>query len=287
MFFTNEVIEFSLEQVNFILSDFKHQTIEKPYPLHYHNKDCLEIHYIKSGSGIAIIDDSTFQIEKGYFYITGPFVIHGQIPNPGNALEKYSMYFTIDTSECKEQIFEMIKRKVCISKTKFDVEPLFDTIETEFKTKPFGYRHMVAEAIKMIILLLDRNYNHSKATNEEQFTNTLYEIERIFINEYKTITLPELAKRLFMSEREFQRFLAKNYNKSFNTLKLEARMFFAANQLLYTDSSIQEISEAAGYSSCEHFSYAFRKYYNTTPLKFRKNNEIDLNKPIFLNLRRS
>lgn len=281
MFFTNELIKFSMENIDFVLSDFKHQTITTPYPLHYHSKDSIEIHYIKSGAGKAILDEATFNVEEGYFFITGPFTVHGQLPNFDNSLEKYSMHFTLDSSKASPELVKMLNNPYYIGKTRYSIDTLLEKIQYEFENKLYGYKDMIAETIKMIFVLLMRHFKqfHEDIDKSSESNNSLFEIESILVNEFKTITLPELAKRLYMSERELQRYLDKNYNKNFNTLKLEARMFYATNQLLYTDKSILEISKDVGYSSCEHFSYAFKKYYNITPLKFRKKEKLDLGIP--------
>ena len=76
-----------------------------------------------------------------------------------------------------------------------------------------------------------------------------------------------------MATREMQRFLEKNYHKSFIELKTEARMSYAINKLLYSNDSISDIATQLGYQTPEHFSYAFKKYFNKTPLKYRKENK--------------
>ena len=47
-------------------------------------------------------------------------------------------------------------------------------------------------------------------------------------------------------------------------------MSYASNKLLYSDLSIAEIANNCGYSTLEHFSYAFKKYFNISPLKYKK-----------------
>ena len=65
-------------------------------------------------------------------------------------------------------------------------------------------------------------------------------------------------------------YLNENYKKTFIELKNEARMSFASNKLLYSDLSITGISELVGYSSIEHFTNAFKKWFGLSPLKYRK-----------------
>ena len=108
---------------------------------------------------------------------------------------------------------------------------------------------------------------------EKTIAGEKYDIENIINNEFSTITLIELANRLHMGERELQRYLLKNYKKSFNELKTEAKMNFAANKLIYTDIKISELYEYVGYSTPEHFSFAFKKHFNISPLEYRNQNK--------------
>ena len=47
-------------------------------------------------------------------------------------------------------------------------------------------------------------------------------------------------------------------------------MSAASILLTYSDRSISSIAEELGYSSVEHFSAAFRKYYNKSARQYRK-----------------
>ena len=48
-------------------------------------------------------------------------------------------------------------------------------------------------------------------------------------------------------------------------------MSFASNKLIYSNIKIANLAEQVGYSTPEHFSYAFKKYYNESPNEYRKN----------------
>ena len=274
-FFTNEVIKFFLNDVKFTMSDFKHQAISEPYPLHYHGKDSYELHFIKSGSGNAIIDNRSYEINEGSYFTTGPFIVHGQMPNENDILEKYSIYFTIDTSKASDEMKEILAKPINIGKISSDFFGILAHIEDEFKNKNEYYSDIIINLLKILLINLARQTNITikQQKQEQDIAGYIFQIETIMLNEFQTITLNELAKRLDISERRLQRFLAENFNKSFNTMKLEARMAFASNQLMHTDKSIAEISEIAGYSSCEHFSYTFKKHHKISPLKFRRNSK--------------
>lgn len=52
--------------------------------------------------------------------------------------------------------------------------------------------------------------------------------------------------------------------------KTQARMSAASMMLINSSDSISKIAEDVGYSSIEHFSAAFKKYYGTAPTQYRK-----------------
>jgi AraC-like DNA-binding protein len=99
--------------------------------------------------------------------------------------------------------------------------------------------------------------------------NTLL-IEKCFIYEYATITLPLLAERLGLSTRQTQRLLQETYSATFRQMKAEAQMSAAISLLQDLDLSITTISERLGFSSPEHFSNNFRRYFGVSPRTYRK-----------------
>ena len=95
-------------------------------------------------------------------------------------------------------------------------------------------------------------------------------IEEAFLYGYKSITLEALSQKLGLGTRQTERLLKKHYNKTFQQKKTESRMFAARTLLRESSKSIGEISEELGYSSCEHFSWSFKKYCGMSPSEYRK-----------------
>ena len=95
-------------------------------------------------------------------------------------------------------------------------------------------------------------------------------IEEYFLYQYRSLSLEDLAKRLGLSTRQTERLLQKQYGKTFLQKKTEARMSAAAILLSNAEYSITSIAEELGYSSIEHFTSAFRNYYDMSPRQYRK-----------------
>ncbi len=97
-------------------------------------------------------------------------------------------------------------------------------------------------------------------------------IEEAFLNNYQTITLSDLAAATHLSIRQLQRLIQKQYGTTFQKKRTQARISAACILLRTTSCSLGEIAEQTGYSSPEHFSYAFRQQMGCTPGAYRKNN---------------
>ena len=120
--------------------------------------------------------------------------------------------------------------------------------------------------LRQLLVRLVRNFEEKKGSGRCAGSlittdKTAVIIEDYFLYEYQNLSLEELAGKLGLGTRQTERLLQK---------KTEARMSAAA--ILLTDSSrnITSVAEALGYSSIEHFSSAFKNYYQISPRQYRK-----------------
>ncbi len=270
MYSTNETIKFMMAKIFFTLADFRFQVMTEAYPSHYHGINTLEIHFIKKGSGTVIINNTEYKVNNNWFYVIPSFVSHTQIPDKNNPLEKYSIYLLIDKTRGFENYLPLLDRYY-IGEDIYNTVAFFDLLLNEFQNKKFGYNEIVVSCFKSIIVNLLRNVKiEEKKESNWKIDSIQFQIEETMLNEFQNITIEALANKFYMSVRELQRYLKENYKKTFNELKKEARMSYASNKLIYSDLSIAEIAENCGYSSLEHFSYAFKEYYKISPLKYRQ-----------------
>lgn len=265
-----DTIKFMLANIMFTLREYKYISLTEANPSHYHGRDTIEIHYIKSGSGRVIIDNESYPVEASSFFMVPGLIAHSQIPDDGKKLEKYSIYLLYDAHRGFQKYLPLLDR-IMVGKDRYNICHSFDKALYELTNKGFGYNEIVVSCFKEIFvtLLRDIGFNNERITKWNPDTLE-FEIEEMLINEFKTITVDEMAKRCYMSVRDLQRFLDKAYSKSFTDLKMEYRMSFAANKLQFSNDSISKIADDCGYSSSEHFSYAFKNYYKVSPSKYRK-----------------
>ncbi len=83
-------------------------------------------------------------------------------------------------------------------------------------------------------------------------------------------SLEELATEIGVSRRHFFRAFKQSTGKTPHAFLAENRLNRAADLLRTTDLSATEISLECGFSSSSHFTYAFRRHFNASPLAFRR-----------------
>ena len=152
---------------------------------------------------------------------------------------------------------------------------VMEEIFRELRKKRFGYELMLNALIEQFLITITRFYENRtvkrrKGTGAVPADMTYLTIEEAFLYDYKDLTLPELARRVNLGIRQTQRLLNKHYNLTFSQKKDEARMSAALLLLKGTNKSVGEISEELGFSSPEHFTNSFKKYFGKTPGAYRK-----------------
>ena len=154
------------------------------------------------------------------------------------------------------------------------IHPLMQSLFYELENHDTGYRIQIATLLQQIMVAIVRNYSAAvKETSAE--SNMLYDnqyliIEECFLYEYNTLTLIELSDRLGLSPRQTERLLKKHYGQTFLTKKTEAKMSAAILLLRDKTKNITDIADELGYSSIEHFSGAFKRFYHISPREYRK-----------------
>ena len=271
MFNTKDSIKFMMAKIFFTLADFSFKTITEVTPLIYHGTKTVEINYIRHGSGKVKIDNEIYDIKEETYIVIPEFISYSLIPE--EKIDLYSIYLLIDDKRGYNEYIPLVQ-KYMVGYDKYNLSELFDDLLVEFQQKEFGYNEIVVSDFKNLIVKILRNESISGRRLSHWDTNSLqFEIEKIIKEEFNTITLVDLANRMHLSTRELQRYLIKNYKKGFNEIKTDAKMSFASNKLIYSDIKIANLAELVGYSTPEHFSYAFKKYYNESPNEYRKNNK--------------
>lgn len=275
--YTDMNIRFSMDGVpihalNIVFEHFNH-----PIPSHSHGSNCYEIHYIPCGFGRLIAGGKRYDITPDTLYVTGPHVVHSQAPVPPDLMQEYCIYLKIlPRKKSSSPILDpFIATPFWIGKDTQGIHALMRQLFDELSHRYTGYQNQVELLLSQLLIYTVRNYEQCHVSQTAFSRSNLTEansviIEEYFLYEYQSLSLKTLADRLKLSPRQTQRLLGEYYGKTFQQKKAEAKMSAAAILLSDKSRNITSIAEDLGYSSAEHFSSAFRKYYQTSPREYRK-----------------
>ncbi|KIF54402.1 helix-turn-helix transcriptional regulator [Vibrio owensii] len=83
-------------------------------------------------------------------------------------------------------------------------------------------------------------------------------------------TIAEMAKQCFISEEQFNRLSKQLFNMSPRSKLIELRMHKAADLLQYPAWSVVMIANRLAYRDPYNFTHRFKKFYGTSPTRYRK-----------------
>ena len=84
------------------------------------------------------------------------------------------------------------------------------------------------------------------------------------------ITINSLSRRFFISPTAVKANFRSLYGQTVHSWLLQKRMEYAAKLLADPSKSVLGIAQSVGYCSVSQFSAAFRRFFGTTPGKYRK-----------------
>ncbi len=290
--YTDLNIHFSIGNYAFYALNIVFERFLRSIPLHSHSRNSYEIHYIPYGHGKVRINNISYEVMPNTLYITGPHIEHEQTPDKKDPMTEYCIYLKLEKKYTSYNRPENEDFVSLFEKTFFwygqDTQNIYSALQSifyELEHQHTGYMTEVETLLQQLIVKLIRNYEYKnteqvrlegykKGSNVHFEPSNLFDrkyiiIEESFLYEYKDLTLETLSARLGLSPRQTERLLKEHYDKTFLQKKSEAKMSAALLLLADNSNSITQIANQLGYSSVEHFSTAFRRYYQKSARAYR------------------
>lgn len=251
-----------------------------PWAIDLHSHNTFEIHFVSDGRGIVTINDDTYPVSKGMFYITGPDVLHSQTSGVDNSMEEYGFNVQITVNGTPSSGFEKLLCKI-IKHPDFVGQDNFDGVKkcllmiNEAKEHKIGYKEKIMILAKDILISMGRIITEAKEgillDTESESINRLRVLD-LCLREFRTndITPEYLAERLFVSKRQLSRIIKQQYHMTLTEKIHSLRTEYAKKLLTSSTISINKIAELSGYATTQHFCQIFKKYTGFTPSDFRK-----------------
>lgn len=252
-------------------------TLSEIVPMHSHTKNSFELHLIDYGSGMLETESGVYNISRNTLFITGPSLLHKQIPDKMSPMHELCVYFKIsDIKNNNSSVSKFASTNFWIGKSNAEIRRLFKQMVAE-NVKSSQWKNDILSSLSIrLISEIARLYSADNTNHQNETTSTdLYEsrswiLDQLFLDDCSNVTLSDFAMQMGVSQRQVERIIKDYYGSSFKKMRYEAKMAMAATILEGKDITIDECAEKCGYSSTSAFISAFKSKYKTTPKKYRE-----------------
>lgn len=253
-----------------------------------HRHEFIEIEYLIEGHMTHKIDDNYYEIFPGDMIFINyesvhSFVADGKVDYVNFLFKPEFMNKALVN---KENIFEVFKFFMCDefetenkkASSKFypvihfdetdrkEVEHIAFRMIDEYRNQKIGYRTFLKNYMCLIFSMMIRNMQ-SMSEHDKIASGVLKYIDT---NYFSDLLLADLAKRESYSPAYFSRKFKEMYGIGVREYIQRCRIEAAANMLINTDISIDNIAERVGYNDTSQFHKQFKKYTGMTPGNVRK-----------------
>lgn len=253
-------------------------TINEIVPMHSHTKNSYEIHLIDYGKGILDTEVSRYKLSKNTLFITGPNLLHKQIPDKEQPMHELCVYFKIpDFKQNTGAVSRFTSQNFWIGKSSVEIRRLFRQMVLENEKNSICKNDILSSlAIRLITeitrLYYPDNANHSATAADTDLNESRsWILDQLLSDDCSKVTLADFANQMGVSQRQAERIIKDYYGASFKKLRYEAKMAMAATLLEEQSLNIEECAMRCGYTSNASFISAFKNKFHTTPKKYREN----------------
>lgn len=258
-------------------------------PFHKHSE--FEFHFIPKGKGKVIIENQSYELHEGLFYVTGPEVVHYQEADTEEPMVELCLHCELiplppaqedeqwgGERECKEA-GECVSALANAAKQpavdRYNAMNYFLEAYRTWEEQTPGFYTLMKQAIVQILLRTARAFEEWDAPSdlpERDMNFHRYQLATQYIrdNEGMPLTLEQVAESVGISPRQLQRIFRTEGNTTFSDHVEHTRLSLICSELLHTDRSIEEIALNHGFSNPNYLYPVFKKQFGVTPSAYRK-----------------
>ncbi|MBO6524148.1 MAG: helix-turn-helix domain-containing protein [Balneolaceae bacterium] len=262
--------------------------VDLSYPFHAH-KEAFELTITEGIEGTRMVGDSTERFSEKDIVLISPGLPHcwqdyGIKPKGSHkviVIHFLEELFTIQQASAPHltKIFDGLKNsKFGLKLNKKGLEEAWEIVnELKEENNLSNYMrllrllHLFGESANTEKLCTE-GYSHKEFKNEEiRLTKALQFIQE---NYTRKLMIKEVSDHVHISPSAFSHYFKSRTLKSFSEYILELRLGRAAQLLQNSDLQISMIGFESGFHNSSYFNSAFKKKYDTTPMKFRKKRRV-------------
>lgn len=260
---------------------------EQKHPVHYlnqlHTHTYAELFVCLAGSIVLKTESGTIEVGESDMVIIPAEMKHVKCDND-NGAEWFSVSFSCTRRHIRncQNLFGYYNR-FCKATTPLILRgnQLLCQQATSLTESGTGKPSAVIALALMQLLIEFADLYHGDipvpkqhTTAEESALDRTALLQHIILTQFANdLTEQYIAEKLFISTRQLQRIIKKQYGMSLRRTVIDLRLKTAAEMLLTSKLSAEEIGRTVGFSSKSGFYREFSKKFGVPPMKYRVQNK--------------
>lgn len=257
------------------------RTVSLPEEEHSHN--FTDIILIKKGEGRQIIDGKIYDYAPGSLFFIDRLIPHAF--EPSGRTEYIEIILIPDFFENDEE--RSATRRLFYTDDEYqptvtmnadevvDLTALIEILAHENARRAGDYRTVMRLCFKLIMLNVARALERMRSELANRDPEYILSVVLEYVDKHFTenISQEELAARFRYNSAYFSRMFKKHRGENLSDYITKKRIDYAAELLLTTELSAEQISERVGYKSKPQFYNTFTRYMDKTPRQYRIDNK--------------
>lgn len=236
---------------------------DEPYMVSRENNYCYIVEYVIEGAGIVICDNKTYYVKQGDLFILPKGSYHKYTPE--NNWKK--MWFNIDGILVKNLLVTYgVNNYVLFSQfNKFNlIQELYEIASSNKEIEQI--MSDAAITFLKIVQQLQKNIKRNAVISNENLIK-----EKLDKCVYEKKSIKDIARELCISQPKLIKDFKLCYGITPYQYILQRKIEIAANLLIDSSESINDIATALGFVDQPSFTNRFKKVMGVSPTDYRKN----------------
>ena len=246
-----------------------------------HSHDFIEITFIKSGMALHQINDMHVEIKKGDIFLIATDAVHSIKPISQNES------FTLTNVLISKSYFPDgidIKPEMVFKSKFLDYEKQINLIRNEYKKDIFSEEILLLliknliNSLKVELLweLQSKSYKRKRQLYTDDYINMAISYIKEHYNE--KIDVKDIALAVGLYPTYLQKLFREKHKTSIMKYLQHYRVEKSCQYLIETNLSVEEIVAMVGINDVKNYYVYFKRYFDTTPRKFRMEHSVILQK---------
>jgi AraC-like DNA-binding protein len=222
--------------------------------------------YVVKGKGYIDTKTDRYSVVAGDAYFLNRLQQHIYYADKD---EPYEKLFIVVKGDFVDSIVSSYRLNAGVIVKKTNIKHIFEELLSILETDKLTREHY--DKITVCLLKIAQSMSDIKYESVP-LKQPLAEMIGTYINDhiYEHITLHGISGALNISKSHIERVFKEKFGETPLKYVAKRKIDLAANLLLSTNFSIEEISDFFSFSDAKHFSKSFKARFNLSPMRYKK-----------------